>query len=532
MTEPTEMSASEIHAAVVDGTLSACDVAEAHIERIRATHERLNAVIFPLFDQAMTVARAADASSTRQGRLFGVPMTIKDQFFVRGTPTSCGLAHRAKTPLSTEGSLVTRLREQGAIFLGKTNVPQLLVSYECRHALYGDAKNPWDAGRAPGGSSGGEAAIIAVGGSAMGLGGDMGGSIRVPAHCCGICGLSPTSRRFPNDDSPLEAGFVGELAGFEAWLPQPGPMARTVDDLKLAMDALLFEPLAASPHTPPVPWSLGPVLPPDGIRVGFYDDDGVLGASPALRRIVREAKEALRSIGLDVRPFDPPEPAGAIGIALELLGADGGAWVKKALAGEAPTDDIRSIVQNASVPNLLRRPMAALLGMLGQQHASRVMVRSGTKDSRAYWRLCAQRTRYRSRFVQAMREQEVDVLICPPYALPAARLGSNRSGACSLAASYAFLFNLLAMPAGVVAAGRVAKDEESDRPRVRDRTEQDALRIERGSAGMPVGVQVAGLPWREDQVLATMKALETHFRSRPDFPRFDYASTWGKRAAG
>lgn len=518
MTNPTEMSASEIHRAAVAGSVSVSDVVEAHIERIKATNDQLNAVIYPLFAEAMAQARAADASRSRKGRLFGVPMTIKDQYFLRGTPVSCGLAHRADAPVQKEGSLVSRLRAQGAVFLGKTNVPQLLISYECHHGLYGDAHNPWDSTRAPGGSSGGEAAIIAAGGSPLGLGGDMGGSIRVPAHCCGIFGFKPTTGRLPNDDTPLEAGFVAHLLGFEAWLPQPGPLARTVDDLKLALDALLDEPYEATADTPPVPWSTEPIDPPDGIRIGVYRDDGFLCASPAMRRLVGEAGDALGALGLDVQTFEPPDPAGAIELALELLGADGATWLKEALAGDEPSDDIRAVQQGARLPNLLRGPVSGLLRLLGQHHASRLVLRSGPRDSEAYWRMCGERTRYRSRFRRAMQEQGVDVLICPPYALPAPLLGSNKAGACSLAASYSFLFNLLAMPAGVVAAGRVAAGEESDRPPSRDRTEEDARRIEQGSAGLPVGVQVAGRPWRDDQVLAVMKALETHFRAQPGFP--------------
>jgi fatty acid amide hydrolase len=169
------------------------------------------------------------------------------------------------------------------------------------------------------------------------------------------------------------------------------------------------------------------------------------------------------------------------------------------------------LIQISGVPAILRRPIAALLEMLGQGHAARSMRELRPCDAREYWRLCAERTRYRMRFGQAMNDQGVDVLVCPPYGLPAPLIGSNGSGAGTIASSHANLFNVLGMPAGVVAAGCVGPEEESDRPHTRDRTECDAALIEKGSAGMPIGVQVVGRHWREDQVFAVMKALETHF---------------------
>jgi fatty acid amide hydrolase len=468
----TSVSATALAAAIREKRVSVSEVVAAHLARIQEWSD-LNAVIWPLFEQATKQAQAADAAlaqGVQPGALFGVPMTLKDQYMLRGTPTSCGLAHRAEAIVDSEGPLVTRLREQGAIFLGKTNLPQLLVSHECDHGLYGAAKNPWDPARTPGGSSGGEAAIIAVGGSPLGLGCDMGGSIRVPAHCCGIVGLKPTTGRFPNDDTPLATGYFADLFGFEGFLPQPGPMARHVDDLKLAMDALLAQPIGGGLDAPPVPWSVGPIVEPIGLRIGIYTDNGFFAASPALRRLAREAGEALAARGLDVLPFDPPDPSDGIRLGLRLLVSDGAAWVRQALAGEAPISDVRSLLQISGVPTILRGPTAALLKALGQEHAAQSMRELRPCDAREYWRLCAERTRYRMRFVQAMNDAAIDVLVCPPYGLPAPLLGSNGSGAGTIASSHANLFNVLGMPAGVVAAGCVGPEEESDRPHSRDRT--------------------------------------------------------------
>jgi fatty acid amide hydrolase len=518
---PTTMSATEIAAAIRDRALSVREVVDAHIDRIEQVDPALNAVIWPLFDQARAAAGAADdlppAAPEREGLLFGVPLTLKDQFVVDGTPTSLGLDHRSDAPLDGEGPLIGRLREQGAVFLGKTNLPQLLISHECLHARYGAANNPWDTARTPGGSSGGEGAIIAAGGSPAGLGGDMGGSIRVPAHFCGIHGLKPTGHRFPNDDSPLH--LMGGLGGFEGFAVQPGPLARSVDDLKLLMDSLLGAPLNARDLSPPVPWHTGPLAAlPAGLRVGVYTDDGFFTPGPAIRRLTHEAADALAAVGAEVVRFTPPDIGEASRIYLSLLCADGGAWIKAALAGEPPIADVKSMMKAGGLPNLLRGPLAGLLRRSGQHHTARMLSTSGRCDACHYWRLTAERTAYRTRFMDALDAAGIDLLVGPPHGLVAPLHDSNRNGLEGVAASYPALFNLLDLPAGVVAAGRVRPGEESDRTPSRDKVEADAARVEQGSAGLPVGVQIAARHWRDELVLAAMKLLETHFRDTDDYP--------------
>ncbi|HNT28489.1 MAG TPA: amidase family protein, partial [bacterium] len=448
------------------------------------------------------------------GRLAGLPMTIKDQFIVDGTPTSLGLAHRSKEPLYGEGPLVRRLRGSDAVFLGKTNLPQLLVSYECRHALYGPANNPWDPGRAPGGSSGGEAAIVAAGGSPLGLGADMGGSLRIPAHCCGVYALKPTEHRFPNDDTPLDRGFFGGLAGFEGFVQQPGPLARSVDDLKLLMDVLLEKPL---PGIAPVPWDSGPLH--DDIKtltVGFFTDNGLFPASPAIRTAVEEAARALEGRGARVIPFTPLDPVKGIALYLSLISADGARWMVDALVGEAPIGGIGNFIRSARMPGAMRGAMRLLLRSLGQTSADFLMAHVRAADTADHWRRCAERSRYRAEFRAAMENEKIDILLCPPFGLPAVPHDASYKGAGVFAASYAMLFNLLGMPAGVAPVARIPDGGESDRIAGRDGVARDAIAIENGSAGLPVGVQVVGRHWREDQVLTVMKVLAEVLRFHGD----------------
>lgn len=239
------LGAWDIAQRIKAGDLSAREVVEEHIRRIEDVNPRLNAVVVPLFDRALGEAAAADAACARGeplGPLHGVPITIKEQFLVAGTPTTAGLPSRVGHRAMSDGPLVGRLREAGAIVLGKTNVSQLMIYHESDNPVYGRTNNPWSLERAPGGSSGGEAAIIAAGGSTLGLGSDFGGSIRVPAHFCGLHGLRPTAGRLTNLDTPVEF-FTGQ----EAIMPQTGPMARTVEDLALAMKVLTAGCVSSGP---------------------------------------------------------------------------------------------------------------------------------------------------------------------------------------------------------------------------------------------------------------------------------------------
>ncbi|MEP6972694.1 MAG: amidase family protein [Actinomycetota bacterium] len=187
------LSASVLAQEIADGRMSVVEVVEAHITRIEAVDPRLNAVVVPMFDDARRRAQEADRLPTElRGRLHGVPITVKECFDVTGTPSTAGLTARSRHRAKTDAPLIASVRQAGGILLGKTNVSQLLMYVETDNPVYGRTNNPHDADRSPGGSSGGEAAIIAAGGSALGLGTDVGGSVRVPAHGCGIHAFKPT----------------------------------------------------------------------------------------------------------------------------------------------------------------------------------------------------------------------------------------------------------------------------------------------------------------------------------------------------
>jgi fatty acid amide hydrolase len=393
-------------------------------------------------------------------------------------------------------------------------VGQALFSYEADNPLFGRSSNPWSLDRSPGGSSGGEAAIVAAGGSALGFGADLGGSVRVPAHFCGIHSLKPTAMRLTNLDTP-----DGIFCDQETVPPQPGPMARHVRDLQLAMSVLAAPGMdRLDPSVPAVPWTESHGV--EGLRVGWYEDDGAFRPSPGLRRAVREAVAALAARGATIEQWAPPDVTEAQRLFMVLAVPDRFASIRRALRGNPVDRRLAALLRSTSFPSAGAPLVAALMARGGQARMAWMVGKVGAArtTAAAYAAAVGERARYRQRFLAAMDERNLDILICPPYGLPALRHGADEALSTFVGASYSQLYNVLGMPAGVVSLTRVLPEEETDRPQSRDRTEQVAGAVERGSAGLPVGVQVVGRHWREDLVLAAMEVLEDEFRRRVDYP--------------
>lgn len=502
------LGAAELAGAIAAGRCSAREAVEAHLARIEAVNPALNALVLTRFAEARAEADRADAvrrAGAPLGPLHGVPVTLKEMFALAGTPATLGVF--GAPPARADGPLVSRLRAAGAIVLGKTNVPQLLIYNETDNPVYGRTDHPERADRSPGGSSGGEAAIVAAHGSPLGLGSDIGGSLRCPAHACGIAALKPTSGRLTNEDA-REGGYA---LGQTAVLSQPGPLARRVADLRLAMRVLAAPGQSAlDPQVAPVPWRAPGEVDVRALRVGVYEDDGFFPAAPAVRRAVREAAAALERLGVRVEPFAPPAVGHAMALFQGLLSADGGRGARRRLGRAARDRRVSGLLALAGLPNSWRPAAVGAALLLGQGRLAGQIAAIRERSAAEYWALVEEREAYRRRFLAALGAGGFDALLCPPHALPALTHGATTY--LSTAASYAMLYNLLGMPAGVVPVTRVRADEARPRGFGVDLVARAARAVERGSAGLPVGVQVVARHWREDVVLALMAALEAELR--------------------
>ncbi len=283
---------------VRSGALTSTEVVEAHLRQIEARNPALNAFVAVFAEEALAEARARESALARgeaEGLLHGVPVTVKDSFDVAGWPTRAGSRLRGAEPAARDASAVAQLRRQGAILLGKTNTPELLANYETDNFLTGRTNHPTDTSRTPGGSSGGEAAAIAAFCSPGGLATDGGGSIRVPAHFCGIAGLKPTPGRISGAGHFPSLGYPGGLTAVV------GPMARSAEDLRLLFSALAaFDP--EDPFSTPAPIR---AMRSAGTRVGLWEQFYTVPVAPEIRDAVRRAAELLERTGYSVGEFVP-----------------------------------------------------------------------------------------------------------------------------------------------------------------------------------------------------------------------------------
>jgi fatty acid amide hydrolase len=501
--ELCRLSATELARRIAEGEVSAIDAVEAHIERIERVNGKLNAVVVKRYDAARAEARAVDERRARGEALpplAGVPVTVKECLDLAGTPSTFGLKARANVIATEDDPYVARLRAAGAIVLGKTNVSQLLMYTESDNPVYGRANNPWNVERTPGGSSGGQAAIIAAGGSALGLGTDIGGSLRIPAHYCGIASLRPTAGRTP------DVGRYSVPIGQQAVASQIGPLARDVEDLALGLSVINGAHVLGDFHAVDV----------SKLRVGVFTDDGFFTPSPAARRAVQEAADILAAAGAKVMPWQPPVPSYAMGIWLALITADKGKGMKQLLRGEKADPRIGALIKLAGLPGFVRSLIGKIAGATGQKTLAATAQNLGDGTADGYWRTVAAQIDYQEEWRRALDRDAIDLVLYPAYGVRAVRHGANNNLATT--GSYALLAPVLGYPTGVVPVTRVRADEESERPASKDAAERTARASEEGSTGLPIGVQVMARPWREDQALAAMAAIEAAARQRPDYP--------------
>ena len=299
-------SAQEVAAAIRDRRVSAVEVVDAYLARIARHNPALNAIVTLNEEEALARAREADTALARGevwGPLHGVPVTIKDSFATAGLRTTSGFAPLANYIPAVDATVVARLRAAGAIVLGKTNLPMLVHGFQSDNAIFGRSNNPWDLERTPGGSTGGGAAAIAAGLSALEVGSDYGGSVRIPAHYCGVYSLKPTEHRVST------VGHIPDLPGQSRGVRHvatPGPLARSVQDLALALQ-VIAGPDPRQPEVPPVPLVPAVPRPWDALRVAWADDFGRLPVTRDTRTALAGLVAALEERGCTVAQCLPDD---------------------------------------------------------------------------------------------------------------------------------------------------------------------------------------------------------------------------------
>ena len=443
---------------------SPCAVVDQHLARISALQPKLNAFVHVDEGGAREQARAAEIALMRGeslGALHGVPLTMKSCIDVTGWPCAAGSLLRKNYNPSNDAVLVQRLRRAGAILLGNTNTPEFLMAYETDNLLIGKTSNPWNGEYSAGGSSGGQAAAIASGCSAGGVGSDGGGSIRVPAHFCGICGLKPTPGRISsNGHYPAANSAFG-------WLGVVGPMARTIADLKVLFEALRG-PDAGDALTIPERAFDDTSLRCKNIRIGILEGNGLGAVTPETQLAVRRAAQLLAYQGFILEPFRLNNLQRVLDLWWFFFGTVIGELFQEEIRGREDllSPVFRDYLQAARSSH--EPPMPPLTPM--------TMTR--------FVEMCTARDRERAHILDTM--SDTPILLSPVCAAPAFRHGEGnwkpRTGYRNTMRHSQWL-NLAGFPGVSIPMGPSPE-------------------------GLPIGVQLIGRPFEDEFVLAVAEQLE------------------------
>ena len=469
-----------------------------------------------------------DGSINLQGPLAGIPVSLKDSIAVGGFDVSVGYSINTGKPYPTDGSLVRLLKSAGAVPFVKTALPITLLSFESFNDVWGRCLNPHNPKYSPGGSTGGEGALLAFGGSRIGIGSDVAGSVRAPAHFSGCYSLRCSTGRWPKQ------GVNTSMPGQEGIPSVFSPMTRTLLDLYYFTRSFIqLEPWKFDHSVHPMPWRQETfdhfaTDKSKTLRIGVLRTDDVVDPSPACARALNTAVSALASAGHTIIPIDPPTPSRALVIAANLLNADGTQTFRSYFrTGETDDPGAAAFGAYMRLPRVFKyvyylwtkyiRRDALYASLLQHWHA---------KTAAEQWTWVAKREAYKAEWFDWWNSFShpdtpdifdgtgLDIILAPPHALPATPHGAMSSAAA--ACGYTFLFNLLDYAVGVLPVTHVdpAKDMTTPAEVAKHKGKNgvaagvwkfyDAVAM----AGLPVGVQVVGRRLEEEKVLGVMERLE------------------------
>ncbi len=295
------MSVHQLTKLILKKKISSYEIVSAFVKRIEKVNPSLNAVVVFRPEEALKEAKKADEEFSRgksNGVLHGIPCTIKDSFDTEGIITTGGTLGRSNFIPTRNATVVQRLKDAGAIIMGKTNTPEFTMGFLTDNLVYGKTKNPFDLNRTPGGSSGGAAAIVAAGGSPFDIGTDTGGSIRYPAHCCGITGIKPTTGRVPR------TGHIIDYQGISQSLTQVGPLAKNVEDIDLLLN-IISGVDNIDPYIYPVPLQDHSKVDLKKLRLAFFVDNGVVRPSDDTFRTIKKNVDIIAAAGFNINEDIP-----------------------------------------------------------------------------------------------------------------------------------------------------------------------------------------------------------------------------------
>lgn len=456
MDELLNSSLVTIAGSIANGRVTSKEIVTAFLDRIERVNSELNAVVYSTAEPALKHADKADAdlkNGHSHGALHGVPVTIKDSLDTIDAITTWGTLGRKEFTPGRDATCVERLRNQGAILMGKTNTPEFTLSFQTDNLVYGKTNNPFDPGLTPGGSSGGAASIIAAGASPLDIGTDTGGSIRLPSHFSGIAGIKPTTGRVPCTGNALPStGLISPLS-------QPGPMARYVEDLSFILK-IISGPDLLDPHAVDAPWHDPEQVDITRLRIGYHTDNGISTPATEIVQTIKNVLDLLKDHNLVAHEARPGGLEMAGFIMARVFSADSGEMLNVLL------EDCRTQTPSPTILRHMKRPPSEL---------------SATEFAQVLnlWQ------NYQSSMLGYFND--FDILISPVNAHTAIKHGEKED---MDAYTYTSAYNLTGWPATVIRAGT-------------------------SETGLPIGIQILSRPFREDHCLALAAWLQSKLGTFP-----------------
>ncbi|EJF58979.1 amidase signature enzyme [Dichomitus squalens LYAD-421 SS1] len=494
--------ASEVIASVQAGTLLPTQVLLAYSKKALRAHAATNCLTEVLIAKAEGWAKTCNT----EGPLAGMPVSLKDTVGFEGEDSCIGYSAWVGKPMQKDAAIVRLLKDAGAVPFVKTNIPITLLSFESANDVFGTTTNPHNKDYSPGGSTGGEAALLAYGGSRLGIGTDVAGSVRAPAHFSGVYSIKASMHRF------LKTGNATSMPGQEGIPAVYSPMTRTLEDLETFWRAIfVMKPWKYDHSVLPIPWREIDLVHGKPIRWGVLWDDGVVAPSPACRRALETVVSELKSRGHEVVDIDPPNPYEGLKLGSQLLLAEGAKLSMRPIRwGESNDPGVRQARLMFAMPRFVKSLYAWYLRYIKKDEIYAGLIDGWyEKTTEQYLGLVAQREGYRERWFQKLRDEAFDFILTVPNALPATPHKGMKEG--FRGCGYTFLWNILDYSAGVLPVTHVDKDLDAlGKFAPRNTVERDMYKMYDANKmhGLPVGVQVVGKRLEEEKVLEGMKLIE------------------------
>ncbi|CAI9725356.1 Hypothetical predicted protein [Octopus vulgaris] len=459
-----------------DRSLKAIDVLHAYQYKALEAQEKINCIT-AIIPEAEELALKCDSVPYVTKPLHGIPISLKENIIYK-----C-------------------LKELGAVPFVTTNVPQTLMSISCDNNIYGQTRNPHKADRGPAGSSGGEAALIGYGGSILGIGTDIGGSIRCPAHFCGIYGLKTTITRMGLGSTykPIKEQILIQTS--------VGPMAQTADGLVMATKALFSqEVFEMDPQISPTEFQNHLFDGKRKLRIGYYETDNLVSATPACRRAVHLAKKALEAKGHTVIDFTPPRILDAVLLAVQIMCSDGH-LMSKLIKYENPSKEVYFLRNSEGFKKII----STLVYPFDKFSSKVINALDGCRKTQDIYKLVAEKEKYDKEFADAMQKDKLDALICPVMSSIALLIKCPNFGRFP---SYSLLYNLLNYPGVSMPITKVTEEDVKATYKARSLTEYLVKKSIPGSVGLPVNVQIMVPTYKDELALRIMKELDSELKKK------------------